>query len=241
MPDKADLIKAAILSLLPEGAIWTPAINEDLDKLIAAMSENWLEAYSAAFGLGDVRSPLKTQLLQELEREFGILENADLTEATRRKQLAAVKFENTNQHNADGDVQALLNAASFEVQVHHNDPAVDPALFPGDILLNGGKYIVNANYLMQCGGGFAFCAHQNAVCGYFETFEFIEFEHVLPTDPDAWPFIYFIGGDAVRDGGGFLTSIAPADVPLNRKDKFIELILSSKPWFDWAVLIINYV
>jgi uncharacterized protein YmfQ (DUF2313 family) len=241
MPDKSDLIKAAILSLLPEGAIWTPAINQDLDKLLDAMSENWLDAYEAAFGLGDIRDPARTQLLQELEREFGILENADLTEAIRRKQLAAIKFENTDQRNSDDDVQALLNAASFDVQVHHNDPAVDPALFPGDILLNGGKYIVEQNYLMQCGGGIAFCGHQNAVCGYFETFDFIEFEHILPTDPDAWPFIYFIGGPAVRDGGGFLTSIAPADVPLNRKDKFIELILSAKPWFDWAILIINYV
>ena len=241
MPDKSALIKAAILSLLPPGVIWTPAMNEDLDKLLEAMSENWLDAYNAAFELGDIRNPFKTQLLQELEREFGFLENSDLSEEVRRQQLAAVKFENTDQRNSDGDVQALLNAAGFAVQVHHNDPAVDPALFPGDIFLSDGKYIMEAAYLMQCGGASAFCGHQKAVCGYFESFDFIDFEHILPTDPELWPFIYFIGGAAVRDGGGFLTSIAPADVPLNRKDKFIELVLSSKPWFDWVILIINYV
>ena len=205
MPDKSALIKAAILALLPDGTLWTPAVEEDLDKLFDAMSENWLEAYNAAFGLGDVRNPLKTQLLQELEREFGFLENSDLTEEVRRKQLAAVKTENTDQRNSDDDVQSFLNAAGFDVQVHHNDPAADPALFPGDILLNGGKYVQNIDYLMQCGGAYAFCGHQNAVCGYFESFDFIEFEHILPTDPDLWPFIYFIGGPAVRDGSGYLT------------------------------------
>ena len=241
MPDKSELLKAMILSLLPEGAIWTPASEEELDKLIDGISENWLEAYNPAFGVGDVRNPFKTQLLDELEREFGFLKNAALTDEERRQQIAAVKFENTDQRNSDDDVQTFLNAAGFDVEVHHNDPAVDPALFPGDILLNAGKYLLNAEFLMQCGGVFAFCGHQKAVCGYFDTFEFIEFEHVLPTDPATWPFIYFIGGPAVRDGSGFLTSIAPADVPLNRKDKFIELVMSAKPWFDWAILIINYI
>ena len=240
MADK-NFILATIKALLPDGSAWNIAQGEDLDDFLEAASENWLEAYNAANLVGEVRNPFETNLLEELERDFGFLQNPELSEETRRKQLAAVKYENTDQRNSSDDVQNFLNAASFDVQVHHNDPAVDPALFPGDILLNGGLYVSQAEYLMQCGGAEAFCGHQNAVCGYFETFIFIDFEHELPVDPDVWPFIYFVGGAATRDGLGALTSIAPADVPLNRKDKFIEFILSAKPWFDWAVLIINYV
>lgn len=240
MPDKSGLIKAAIVSLLPEGAIWTPAHEQDLDKLLDGVAENWLEAYNAAYNVGNVRDPFKTRLLDELEREFGFLKNADLSEAIRRQQVAAVKTENTDQRNSDDDVQNFLNAAGFDVQVHHNDPAADPSLFAGDILLNGGLYQMLVQYHMQCAGENAFCGNQKAVCGYFTTFAFQDFEHVLPTDPDLWPLIYFVGGPAIRNGGGFLTSIAPADVPLNRKNKFIELVLSSKPWFCWAVLVINY-
>lgn len=243
---KAELIKATIQALLPEGAIWVPATDEELDQLLTAMSENWLEAYNSAFGLGDVRDPRNTQLLEELEREFGFLRNPNLSEQTRRQQVGAVKYENTDQRNSDDDVQNFLQSASFDVQVHHNDPAVDPALFAGDILLNGGLYLQKPEYLMQCGGEIAFCGYQDAgatiqsVCGRFDVFSFADFEYDLPIDPAVWPFIYFIGGPAVRDGNGFLTSIAPADVPLNRKNKFIELILSAKPWMDWAILIINY-
>jgi uncharacterized protein YmfQ (DUF2313 family) len=245
MPE-AELIKATIKALLPAGALWVPASDEELDQLLEAMSENWLEAYNAAFGLGDVREPLKTQLLEELEREFGFLQNPALSEQTRRQQVGAVKYENTDQRNSDDDVQNFLQAAGFDVQVHHNDPAVDPALFAGDILLNGGLYLQKPEYLMQCGGEIAFCNYQDAdetiqsVCGRFDIFTFEDFEYDLPIDPKVWPFIYFIGGPAVRDGGGFLTGIAPADVPLNRKNKFTELILSAKPWMDWAILIINY-
>lgn len=237
---KAALIKSAIKALLPEGAIWVPAADEDLDKLLEGVSENWLEAYNAAFGLGNIRDPLKTQLLDELEREFGILKNSDLTEDERRQQISGIKYDKVDHRNSEDDVQAFLNGVGFDVQVHHNDPAVDPALFPGDILANGRIYQTIPAYIMQCGGTIAFCGHQDAVCGRFDNIDFVDSEYILPLDPDAWPFIYFIGGAATRDGSGFLTSIAPADVPLSRKGKFEELVLSSKPWFDWAILIINY-
>ncbi len=240
MPDK-DFILATIKALLPDGSAWNIAPGGDLDIFFEAAAENWLEAHNAANLVGEVRNPFETNLLEELERDFGFLQNPELSEETRRKQLAAVKYENIDQRNSANDVQNFLNAASFNVQVHANDPAVDPALFPGEILLNGGLYVSQPEYIMQCDGTIAFCDNPDAVCGRFDTFNFIDFEHELPVDPDAWPFIYFVGGAATRDGiTNALTSIAPADVPLNRKDKFIEFILSAKPWFDWAALIINY-
>lgn len=240
MPDK-NFILATIKALLPDGSAWNIAPGGDLDDFFEAAAENWLEAYNAANLVGEVRNPFETNLLEELERDFGFLQNSDLSEETRRKQLAAVKYENTDQRNSSDDAQNFLNSASFDVQVHANDPAVSPLLFPGDVLLNKTLNQVFPQYLMQCAGSIAFCGHQDAVCGRFNNFIFLDFEHEPPPETELWPFIYFVGGAATRDGNGALTSIAPADVPLNRKDKFIEFILSAKPWFDWAVLIINYV
>jgi hypothetical protein len=50
-----------------------------------------------------------------------------------------------------------------------------------------------------------------------------------------------VGGAATRDGGGVLTAIAPAEVPMSRKDELIKLIVKYKPMFTWATLTVDYV
>jgi uncharacterized protein YmfQ (DUF2313 family) len=234
-----ELIKSALLALLPDGEIHTIAPDEDYDKLLDGLAQNWEIITGFAENTGNVRAPEKTAQLDELEREFGVPDPA-LPEETRRTQLTAVKYENTQGNGSFSYIQEYLNEAGFDVQVHHNDPSVDPALFPGDILVNGRISYTAPAYEMQCAGANAFCGNNNAVCGFFKTFYTTDVIYELPTDPDAWPFIFFVGGDATRDGSGYLTSIAPADVYKTRKNRFLELILKSKPWFDWAVLIVNY-
>ena len=92
----------------------------------------------------------------------------------------------------------------------------------------------------QCGGENTVCGNVEAVCGFFKSSIRIEITPDLPTDPDTFPFFFFVGGDATRDGSGFLTSILPADVPLHRRDRLKSFIIGIKPWFTWGVLIINF-
>jgi len=143
---------------------------------------------------------------------------------------------------SDDDLQNLLQAAGFDVQVHRNDPPVDPALFvpPGELLLKGDVFLMGPGTEAQCGGVNMVCGNVQAVCGFFRGSTRDEIVPPLPTDPDSFPFFFFVGGNATRDGSGFLTSILAADVPLHRRDRLKSFIVEIKPWFTWAVLIINF-
>jgi len=236
----SELIKQTQKALLPDGSLWQIKFEDDFDKLLNGQALNWETVRAFAETAGDVRDPFKTVLLQELEEEHGIIPDFDLTDDERRTQLAAVKFDRTDNRASDDDLQDFLVKAGFDVQVHRNDPPVDPALFPGDLLLNGSILLSSPGIAACCGNEIAVCGNQKAVCAFFQNASRVEVVPELPTDPDSWGFIFFVGGDATRDGFGALTSILPADVPLHRQDRFKSFILQAKPWETWAVLIINY-
>jgi len=236
----ADLILAHIKSLLPPGSLYTLDEQGDLYKLFEAIAENYTDIHEFLGNLANIRDPLKTQFLEELENELGFLPDFDLTEDERRQQLAASEYNRTENGGTSGNLETLLRNAGFDVYVHDNDPAVDPALFPGDMVLNGPIFEMSPAYLAQCGGATTVCGNSSAVCGRFDTYNRNEFLFSLPIDPDTWPFVFFVGGLATRDGSGALTAIAPADVPLQRKDQLRRFILQSKPEETWAILIINY-
>jgi len=238
----SELIQKTQKALLPPGSLWQVEEDGDLDQLLKGTADNWEDVRAFLETVGFVRDPLKTNLLEELEREFGIVPDFDLTEAERREQLAALKFDSVDGVGSDDDLQNLLQAAGFDVQVHRNDPPVDPALFvpPGELLLKGDVFLIEPGTAAQCGGETTVCGNVEAVCGFFRGSSRTEVTPDLPTDPDTFPFFFFVGGDATRDGGGFLTSILPATVPLHRRDRFRSFILEIKPWFTWAVLIINF-
>lgn len=121
----SDLMRAVYDAVMPPGSIWEPEEGEGLDQLLDAMAENSevVRAYIAT--LADVRRPSKTALLADLEKEFGIIENTNLTDADRRTQLAAVKFSKGGNGGKDF-LEDALQAAGFDVFVYENDPPVDP-------------------------------------------------------------------------------------------------------------------
>ena len=53
--------------------------------------------------------------------------------------------------------------------------------------------------------------------------------------------VVFVGGNDTRDGSGFLTAIAAANVPAEQQPQFERIILKYKPMHSWAGLVINYV
>jgi len=237
-----ELLKAHLLALLPEGSAWSLQTGGDFDLLVDGLAENWTDVGTFLHALAYVRDSRKTPFLEDLEYDLGFLSNFDLTEDARREQLAAFQYADADGVSSSADLQEILNDAGFVVEVHDNDPAVDPALFPGDILLNGEILAFLPAYIAQCGTNFGICGTQDAVCGRFDTFEKTPQEYNLPSNPITWPIICFVGGAATRDPGtNALTSIATANVPLERKDQFIEFILKVKPWFGWAIVIVNYI
>jgi hypothetical protein len=82
-------------ALLPDGAAWKPAYGGDYDKLLDGVSQNAQGALDDLASLEHIRNPYKcpTELLPDLEREFGISPNNALTEKTRRASLATVRYK----------------------------------------------------------------------------------------------------------------------------------------------------
>jgi hypothetical protein len=133
-----------INALLPDGSAWTPAPNSDYNKLLNGIGDNSDAVKNDLSKLSDLRNPWKTTMLSDLEKEFGVVPSAVATESERRERLAIVMF-NRGRLPTYEFLEAKLQAAGFDVYVHVNSPAVDPAIFldeafqmtAGDILPGG--------------------------------------------------------------------------------------------------------
>jgi hypothetical protein len=260
----SDITRQMIDGVMPEGAIWTPEEDSDFDLFLEGMADDSEDVRLFLSGLALIRNPNLTPFLSDLEREFGIQPDELISDELRRMRLAAVAFTRGSAGTA-AQLEAQLNAAGFDVQVHSNDPAVDPALFldqsfqmvagggnayagrtdafagriGGELLVNGDIFIQAPAYLASASRMYA--GNSGAVAGYFEDYDQNPIIYTVPTDPDAWPFVFFVGGDATRDGSGALTEIQAGEVSSERQEDFKRTILKFKPLFTWAGLIIDYV
>lgn len=119
------LTRAFLDSLLPPGALWFPEEDGDFGKLLEGMADNVDEIKALLDDLAFIRDPANTTILDDLEREFGVVQGQGATEAERRLALASVKYSKGG--NGDPDfLENLLRDAGFDVYVHPNDPPVDP-------------------------------------------------------------------------------------------------------------------
>jgi len=262
----SNISKKTFLSLLPPGPIWEVKPNGGLDQLLNGIAQNSEDVADFLGFLSCIRDPFTTPFLTDLEREYGVITDINITEDVRRQRLAAEKAYPAKRTGSDDDLEIALQKAGFDVQVHVNSPAIDPAtiLFGdfqmvagggaafagnqdafagiggGELLVNGEIFTQSPAYEMQAAGSIAFAGNSKAIAGYFNSFNKDVVEYPVPTDPDAWPFIFFVGGDATRNVSGELTEVKAADVPTEREAEFKRLILSIKGMHSWAALIINY-
>jgi hypothetical protein len=125
------LMRAFLDSILPPGM--NPAPGEDMDNFLSALGDDAQAIHDAIALLAHVRDPYTTPYLDELEREYGITPNTQLSDTQRRNTLALVKFKR-NRPSTISNLQDALNRAGLGVggyglQVFANDPAVNPATF----------------------------------------------------------------------------------------------------------------
>ena len=229
-------------ALLPKGPIWEILPDGDLDKLFDGISENteYIRVYLEQ--LADIRNPLKTPVLEDLEKEFGILPGAmGIDEATRRARLWAEKYR----ASSNGSLTMLrdaLTASGFDLNVYANDPAVDPA------------GIMYSSYASICGddeaifgddyavlGGFAGELIVNGIISIHVTGVPEEVEYTIPSATYYWPLIFFIGGDAAYNVDDEIIDIAFASVQAERRQELRRLIVKYKPLHSWCGLNVNYV
>lgn len=260
----SSFMRRVIDAVWPSGSAWVPKRDAGMDQLIDGLSDGLQDARDQLSTLDQIRDPAKTTLLDELELDFGILPDSNLTDAARRANLD-LKKNQSNGVGSDEDLEAVLQAAGFSVFVHSNDPAIDPEIFANYFLLTAGAEnahagepdavaeVFNASLLVN--GRFVFTVPQYLLiagedesrAGESESVAELtgstenEFMYQVPSNPDDWPYVFFVGGPAVRDVGGEILQIDIADIPADRMAEFERIILSIKPVTTWAALLIEEV
>lgn len=160
--------------------------------------------------LAFIREPKLTPILSDLEREYGRLVDPALSDSERRDVLYELVYAPRGT-GAASYLQTQLQAAGFDVNVYPNSPASDPAEFSYGV---GGQIITN-NIL------------------YDRTIaEAVAYQEL-------WPFVFFIGGDAVRDNDGRIVHIDPVIIPDAQRSAFRTVVLRAKPVHSWCIAVIN--
>jgi len=262
-----NISRSLLNSLLPDGPLWEPKSGGDFDLFLDGISGGIETIRIALEQLAFIRDPYRTPILSDLEKEYGIITKDNISTEDRIAQLATKIYERSGTGSKD-NLQNALQRAGFDVLVHSNSPAIDPAIlldqnfqlvlgdplnaFIGDpnayfgraggyLLVNGPIYTRRPAYLGLGDPLNAFIGDPNAVIGFFIGLIRKEKTYNIPTNPDAWPFIFFVGGPAVRGGSGELVSIESAEILSQRRQEFENIILSYKPVFTWAGMIITYI
>jgi hypothetical protein len=258
----SDLMRRVLDVVKPKGSIWNIAPNGDWSKFFDGLAANLEIPRQFLSELANVRNPDLTTYLEDLENELGVFTNPNLTDTQRRQQLKPILYN----RDSNGDHDTLENAlisAGFNVQVHENSPAVDPAIFlneqfqmtAGQLTASagnqdafagrvGGELLVNGDIFstekIHTSGAGTFYAGDGTGAGEYSGLIRVKTEYPIPALPEDWPLVFFVGGDATRDGSGALTAIELASVPSEQESAFKRIILKYKPMHSWAALIVNY-
>jgi hypothetical protein len=214
-------VRSILDAMLPKGPIWSPKLGGFLDQFFDGMAENMEQARVFLSELASIRDPENTTVLSDLEKEFGIITNTSISEATRREALKAIVYSQPK-IPSEAIIQAALRTAGFDVYVYQNDPAVDPSVYFGqafaycgwptsccgnssaqcgytgsEILVNGDLYTSTPQILVQCGIPSTCCGNATAMCGYFTQSTKTKKEYTIPEFFQRWPKIFWVGGEEV--------------------------------------------
>lgn len=219
----------------PKGPEHEPKEDGSMSAFRDATAENINTIRTDVKNTAFIRTPDKTPLLPDLEREYGKTVDENLTVSDRIKLLKVDRYKKATTAN-DDDLQALLDTAGFDLNVYNNSPdgpAVDPDLF------------LDSLFQMQAQDTNYFAGNDDAYAGFIGG-NFLVNErrssiaYAIPTDPDLWPFIFFVGGDATFAGDGSLLTIDQGSVPNEQRKQLENIILKFKPLFTWCGLIVTF-
>jgi hypothetical protein len=251
---------------MPPGSIWQP--GEGFEELLEGIAENTEDVRAVLESLAFIRDALRTPILSDLEKEYGITGTNGLSEDDRRQRLLATIVSRDSNGTAEF-MEDALRAAGFDVYVHVNNPPVDPTLFindqyvtifgnetaifgrsdaifggaaEGELVVNGDVFYHPSAYSAVFGGQFAVFGNQYAYFGAIDAIENIPIEYEVPADSGYWGLFFFVGGQATRNGTtGELETIDFAQVPIERREELRRLIVKYKPMYSWGGLIVEFI
>lgn len=205
MADDRSLTRVAWDSLLPTGSAWNVESDGDLDKYFDGLALDFEIARSRIVEAEHTRDPEKTSVLSDLEIDFGVLPDTNLTEAQRRAYLAAVMGE-IDELPSWERFQAKLRAAGFDVYVYPNDPPIDPSgVATTDQLIVNGTCVTEqskdfaSTVCADSSGETTVCAdivttpasERGSTVGEYDGMIRTEYVYSMPPE-SRWPFVWFI-------------------------------------------------
>ena len=252
--------------IYPSGPAHEPKEGGSMDLFREGIADNIDVTRDDVKNTAFIRTPDTTPIFDDLEREYGSVQNTSLSLAERIEILKASRYKKATTGN-DDDLQDLLDNSGFSLNVYNNSPdgpAVDPAIFldqnfqmqAGDLTndfagqdeayagRDGGDLLVNGDVFEQSaaffGAGDVFAGNDNAVAGYFERLNQTLIEYDIPTDEGDWPLVFFVGGAATFAGDGSLLTIEQGLVPSAQEIQLKRIILKFKPLHSWCGLIVTF-
>lgn len=237
--------KTLIETLWPDDVFGGIDPNGDLSKLFEGLAEDYQDIYDVLNNLANIRDPRLTDVLSDLEREYGIVSDTSLSDSVRRQMLAHIVYRRPTTASWEHLQNALIDAGFTNLLVTQNNPVVDPADVSsgaGDLLVNGNLYTDQSPaYYMAVGSDIAYVGHSRGYCGYYLKFNKTLKTYSIPTEINAhwtWRYIFWVGGAA--SGWPSSPVVAQANVDSQRETQLKNLILRYKPSFTWCVLRINW-
>jgi len=262
----SNFTRKIIDAMLPDGAAWNPEIDGDFDNYLDGQADNYDPIINFLRSISKIREPLTTPLLEELEREYGLSLNSALTEAQRRTFLNSY-ISQSNANGTPDEMQTRLQEGGFNVQVHTNDPAIDPNIIVegafsitagsaqafagnasafakkigGELIVNGDQFKVKPKFLSIANGGIAFAGNTSMFAGSFDELITTKIQYSVPTNPKDWPLVFFIGGDVVRDIDDKIVSIGTIIESVELRREYLKIIMKYKPLHSWAVSVVDFI
>lgn len=125
--------RAFLDGIWPEGSAWRPAPDQDLDHLLDGMAGNIQSEHDFLAQLSTIRSPSRTFLFDDLEREYGISKNDNLTVAQRVAILSERKYNRQGTATKLNLQHALdlngFGAGGYGLTVYDNNGGANPGSF----------------------------------------------------------------------------------------------------------------
>ena len=257
------MLKRVLDALWPRGSAWMQKVGGGMEGLLLGIADTFDTVRDKLATLADVRNATRTEQLDELEIDFGILPDSALSDAIRRARLDS-RINTSSTAGTRDRLEREIRAAGFDLYVYANSPAVNPAqfgsiyravagnpkivagnpqaiagIFNANLLVNGAQERTVSVWRMVAGGAKAFAGNPQALAGRVGITTLLR-TYAMPVDSTAWPFIFFVGGIATHNVSGELTSIAIAEVPDDRRAELEETVLRLKGTYTWAVMVVHY-
>jgi hypothetical protein len=130
-------------ALMPRGPAWEPEPGGKFDLLLEGFADNAQADFDILEKLAYIRNPLKvqTELLPDLEREYGVSPDDRVPEDDRRESLSTVRYHPRASPRVQS-LQAALDKAGFGIDGYglivtpNGTPATDP------------HFIINENFVL---------------------------------------------------------------------------------------------